>query len=150
MDAESVIDQGVMISQPDGSTLEKGKMVNPATGAMQDYEEVWRDVDAAETAAGEGVRWFVLSLDESGGEIPTKGRVVRIGQYCEGILRAGNDVAVERWEWKEGEGWMRRFRTGRVGLPCETILLEKQHAFKVGEDVLHGTQCWKVIESSDS
>src|ERR1700712_1231817 len=45
-DADGVVDEGDMYPQTDGRTLEKGCMVNPATGKLTDYEEVWKDLDA--------------------------------------------------------------------------------------------------------
>ncbi|KAF9031802.1 hypothetical protein BDZ89DRAFT_948515 [Hymenopellis radicata] len=42
-DAMSVEDCGTNTQLPDGRTLECGEMVNPATGQMAAYEEIWRD-----------------------------------------------------------------------------------------------------------
>ncbi|KAF9063824.1 hypothetical protein BDP27DRAFT_1231430 [Rhodocollybia butyracea] len=41
--SEEVVDYGYNTELPDGTILEKGEMVNPATGKMTAYEEVWRD-----------------------------------------------------------------------------------------------------------
>ncbi|KAK7443661.1 hypothetical protein Landi51_09009 [Colletotrichum acutatum] len=113
-DPENAADEGDMYEQPDGLTLEKGRMVNPATGTETDYEELWRDVEpvtvppvgaAAEGEAQKGVECVVLKHeDETSG---ARGMVVWLGRFCQGISRVGEEVAAERWEWREGEGWRR-------------------------------------------
>jgi len=42
-DPSQMTDYGSNTELPDGTTLEKGEMVNPATGKMTSYEEIWRD-----------------------------------------------------------------------------------------------------------
>ncbi|KXH41566.1 hypothetical protein CSAL01_01068 [Colletotrichum salicis] len=44
---ENAADEGDMYEQPDGLTLEKGRMVNPANGRETDYEELWKDIEPA-------------------------------------------------------------------------------------------------------
>ncbi|KAI1168580.1 hypothetical protein F5B18DRAFT_646367 [Nemania serpens] len=41
---ETVVDEGDIFPQEDGRTLETGRMANPATGKLTDYEEVWTDL----------------------------------------------------------------------------------------------------------
>ncbi|KAI1200069.1 hypothetical protein F5X97DRAFT_321822 [Nemania serpens] len=43
---ETVVDEGDIFPQADGRTLETGRMVNPDTGKLADYEEVWTDLEA--------------------------------------------------------------------------------------------------------
>ncbi|KAJ3744904.1 hypothetical protein DFH05DRAFT_1542957 [Lentinula detonsa] len=42
-DPSKVADYGSNTALPNGTVLEKGEMVNPETGKMTAYEEVWRD-----------------------------------------------------------------------------------------------------------
>ncbi|OHE95113.1 hypothetical protein CORC01_09637 [Colletotrichum orchidophilum] len=148
---ENAADEGDMYEQPDGLTLEKGRMVNPATGRETDYEELWRDIDpvavlrAGADAEEKGVECVVLKFeDESTG---ARGMVVWLGRFCQGISRVGEEVAAERWEWKEGEGWRRTVRIGDRALPCE-VLLVTGAALSVGTHVVHEKVVWDVLESS--
>ncbi|KAK1706339.1 hypothetical protein BDP67DRAFT_476512 [Colletotrichum lupini] len=124
---ENAADEGDMYEQPDGLTLEKGRMVNPATGAETDYEELWRDVEPVTTSGARGM-------------------VVWLGRFCQGISRVGEEVAAERWEWKEGEGWRRTVRIGDRALPCEVLLMTGA-ALSVGTHVVHEEVVWDVLES---
>ncbi|EFQ34167.1 hypothetical protein CGRA01v4_09759 [Colletotrichum graminicola] len=157
---ENAADEGDMYEQPDGLTLEKGRMVNPATGEETDYEELWRDIDPvpvpiAAAAAGDGggdggkggkgVECIVLRFEDE----PTKSRglVVWLGRFCQGISRIGEDVAAQRWEWKGEDGWKRTARIGERELPCEA-LLKTGAPLSVGAHVVHENLVWDVLESS--
>ncbi|KAI7177906.1 hypothetical protein KC343_g13082 [Hortaea werneckii] len=152
---EDVVDEGKMYPiEGDGQrSLEKGSMVNPGTGRMTEYEEIWRDVDAVGIPAvvgsegvgaeDEGKVSAVLILDEPGQR--ARGMVVRIGQYCQGVLRVKGEFSVERWEWAgEEKGWERKVRMGSLFLPCgpaRDIL-----GMEVGSQVKHGDYRWEVVE----
>lgn len=95
-------DEGDMYPQPDGDTLEKGSMTNPKTGVMTDYEEVWTDLDAILVGADTVRKCIVMKIEEE--ESHVSGLIIRLGQFCQGILRVRGDVSVERWQWfREGE-----------------------------------------------
>ncbi|KAK2044030.1 hypothetical protein LZ31DRAFT_554721 [Colletotrichum somersetense] len=157
---ENAADEGDMYEQPGGLTLEKGRMVNPATGAETDYEELWRDIDpvpvpvataaaaaagSGEEEAGKGVNCIVLKFEDE----PTRARglVVWLGRFCQGISRVGEDVAAQRWEWKGDEGWKRTARIGARELPCEA-LLKTGAPLSVGAHVVNEGLVWDVLESS--
>ncbi|KAJ6598683.1 hypothetical protein B0H10DRAFT_1826065, partial [Mycena sp. CBHHK59/15] len=46
LDPLDVVDVGTNKPLPDGTTIEAGEMVNPATGRVTAYEEVWRDEES--------------------------------------------------------------------------------------------------------
>ncbi|KAJ0158492.1 hypothetical protein CTA2_11462, partial [Colletotrichum tanaceti] len=96
-DPESAADEGDMYEQADGLTLEKGRMVNPATGEETDYEELWRDVEpvAVVGSGGEAVECIVLRFEDE--QAGARGSVVWLGRFCQGISRVGADVTAERW-----------------------------------------------------
>lgn len=75
--------------------LEKGAMVNPSTGVVEAYEEVWVDLELEER----GVSWVLRTEDE---RVGVRGVIARIGGFVSGVLRRGEDVSVARW--KDGEG----------------------------------------------
>ncbi|KAL1738611.1 hypothetical protein HDZ31DRAFT_50717 [Schizophyllum fasciatum] len=56
----SVEDCGTMTVLPEGRSLERGTMVNPDTGALTDYEELWREEEASHATIvrrGDGRVW---------------------------------------------------------------------------------------------
>ncbi|KAL6400880.1 HRI1 domain protein [Ilyonectria robusta] len=140
---ENATDEGDMFPQPDGTTLETGSMVNPATGKDTAYEEVWLDVEPIPTSTSD-VKSIVLHMEtETGG----RGSVVRLGQYCQGFLREGDLMTAERWEWEAAKGWKRTIRMGDAELPCEKVLDDGLGA-KKDEVVEIGGNAWKVVEVS--
>jgi hypothetical protein len=155
-EADGAADEGDNYAQTDGSTLEKGRMVNPATGLMTDYEELWRspEIEAAPSGPGmEGtigepaVRCVVLRLrDDSRAE---RGMVVLLGQYCQGILREGDDLTIERWQWDSSAGeWKKHFKIGDGVLACSAAI-QHAHELEKDTDILLGLQAWTVVELSE-
>ncbi|KJA17150.1 hypothetical protein HYPSUDRAFT_146874 [Hypholoma sublateritium FD-334 SS-4] len=93
LDARSVVDAGYNTPLPDGDTLEVGEMVNPATGRVAPYEEVWR-----ERPTGSGGVLFVANAAR------TTWRA-RVGAW-EVALGRGEDGGFWAWyaEWIDGAG----------------------------------------------
>ncbi|KAK5989473.1 hypothetical protein PT974_10995 [Cladobotryum mycophilum] len=143
-DAEAASDEGDNHPRPDGLTLEKGSMVNPATGRDTAYEELWYDPDPKITPPEEKVVSLVLMWEES--EV-RRGMVVRVGEYCQGFVRDGDELAAERWAWREGGGgWERVVKIGSEReLPCAEVL-NGTRALKLGDEILRGKESWKVVE----
>lgn len=149
VDADAVVDEGDMFPQPapnEKRTLEKGRMVNPINGRPTDYEEVWKDVPLTSTNREGGTIYVVVLvlLDE---EHRARGMVVRVGQFCQGVLRVGEGFACERWEWRWEDGWTRRARIGDLFLPCGAAMEEGK--LRVGGCVKYGEYEWRVIELVD-
>jgi len=131
-----------MYPRPNDLTLEKGSMVNPDTGIDTAYEELWHDATPTAVPGEPAVRALVLQTeDEKNG---VRGSVVRLGCYAQGLIRVGENISLERWEWKEG--WKRTIRMGDAELPIEKILGEE--TLKEGDTVGVGGREWKVIEES--
>jgi hypothetical protein len=131
-------------------TLEFGSSTDPATGKTTAYEECWTDLDI-ESTTGDGVKTcVVLCLDATAAG--TRGVVIRLGGWCQGILVQGRDVTVERWEYVEGEAggegeWKRRVRIGDLFLPCGIAC--KAEDMKVGGLVNFSGYQWRVEEVAD-
>lgn len=149
---EEIVDEGDMYPCEDGErTLEKGNMVNPATGKKQDYVECWVDEDV------HGAETGVLMLDEkdAAGKSVAKGMVVRIGGWCQGIVKVVEkreqdgktmeeaEISLERWKQDEEGAWQRVVKLGRFWLPC-AVTWEKP--LKVGGEVNYRGFDWKVVE----
>ncbi|XEV01855.1 hypothetical protein FSHL1_007142 [Fusarium sambucinum] len=141
---ELVNDSGFMYPQPgEDLTLEKGSMVNPDTGVDTAYEELWHDATPTAVPGEAGVRALVLQTEDE--EKGVRGCVVRLGRYAQGLIRVGDEIALERWEWMES-GWKRTVRMGNEELPIEKILGEE--TLEEGDDVVVVGRAWKVIEAS--
>ncbi|WXC61402.1 hypothetical protein SNK03_007277 [Fusarium graminearum] len=137
-------DAGFMYPQPgEDLTLEKGSMVNPDTGIDTAYEELWHDATPTAVPGEPDVRALVLQTEDE--EKGVRGCVVRLGRYAQGLIRVGEEIALERWEWTEG-GWKRTVRMGDEELPIEKILGEETLDEDDNVDVSGRT--WKVIEAS--
>lgn len=138
-----------MFALADGRMLEKGRMVNPETGVVGEYEEVWRDVkvlaaDGAVEGGGRRVCTVMLLNDE---QREARGMVIRLGQFCQGVLRIGERFSLERWLWGEGEGWQRDARIGEFLVPCGVATSGKMP--EVGGRVEYGEFVWEVAENEE-
>lgn len=148
-DAEGVQDEGDNYPLPNGEVLELGSMMNPDTGKVTDYEEKWADVAPKSIGRKDGkVECVVLQLHDDSHK--ARGLVVRAGQYCQGIIRVGDAVAVERWAWDEETQftWKRRVRMGDLFLPCGVAM--EPAKLELGGKVTLGEQEWTVIELTET
>lgn len=141
--AEAMRDEAEVEELAGGAELERGRMVNPETGVEADYEEVWRSVEPVTVTAAAGC--VVLQTED--GSRGERGMVIRLGQYCQGILRAGDGVTVERWEWRLEEGWERSARFGEGQLPV-SALVGPTGVVEVGGEIEDGGRIWKVVEAT--
>ena len=152
---EEVFDKGEMMPEDDeGLALEKGEMVNPATGRVGEYVEGWRDgeIGVVPRPGEEVVEGFCEELRGRGVSVDgvrdlrateaesrlslvlqhedvargSRGMVIRLGQLCQGVMRVGDDFAYERWEWTHEDGWRQTSVSGKLSMPCDvlTILAE--------------------------
>jgi hypothetical protein len=150
------MDEGDMYPQTDGSTLEKGRMPNPATGIDTDYEELWVSEDIKPVpafASGGNVTdvsvCVVLQMqrDEEG----RRGMVVRLGQYCQAFVRTGEgeaDITIERLKWDAAVGgWVKLVRIGDAEVPTDFATHLAHEAVK--DDVVSvGDDVWTVVETA--
>ncbi|TQV95089.1 sodium/nucleoside cotransporter [Cordyceps javanica] len=156
-DPAGVSDVGDMYPQEDGTTLEKGTMVNPATGRATGYDELWYDLLAPTSD-------FIAVLRVDAGAV--KGMLVWIGALCQALVRDEHGIALERWERvvperggaaaaaggedededaEEEETWTRTVRMGSRQLPCESILTGKVTLETNGVVACQGDM-WQVVE----
>ncbi|KAI6781457.1 uncharacterized protein J7T54_001419 [Emericellopsis cladophorae] len=140
-DTDGVADEGDNHTQPDGTTLEKGVMLNPATGKETEYEELWRDVQVL-PLSGDKIRSVVVQMDKGN---DTRGSVVLAGQYCQGLLRKAGAISVERWQFGQC-GWEKVLGMGTGSLPCHQILSASD--LSQGQTFDFGGDDWKVVEMS--
>ena len=139
-----------MFDQPESAlTLETGRMVNPATGVVTDYEEMWRSEPiemVPSPLGGDGdVTCVALRMETVGGDI-RRGLVVRLGQYCQSFARDGDDITVERLKWDgDQQRWARQVRIGEQEFPTD-IATYLAHETMIDDKVSVGGAVWKVDE----
>jgi hypothetical protein len=140
---EDATDEGDMYPMSADLTLEKGRMVNPATGRLTDYEEVWLDNEPISVPSN-GFRCTVLQMTTEAGE---RGMMVCLGHQCQALSRTADGITAERWTWSNhGQGgWTCDIRLGSLELPCARIL---QNAVQIKEGAVFeiAGKHWKVIE----
>jgi hypothetical protein len=172
-----VVDKGEMMPEDDeGLALEKGEMVNPATGRLTEYVEGWRDGEIGVVLAPgreivegfyeelrgrgvsvDGVRDLLATEAESRLSIVlqhedvarrSRGMVIRLGHLCQGVMRVGEDFAYERWEWSQEDGWQQTSVSGKLSMPCDvlTILAER---ITIDTTIKYGNEddlTWQCVE----
>lgn len=157
LDEPPEVDEGFMYPQNDGRTLEKGGSVNPDTGEVNTYEEMWRDVPIEKPTTWPDTNWscVVAICDEPAKQV--KGCIMRLGPYCQGVKRVGGNFCAERWKYGYSDAWvggkwclLARVGEGEVG--CELLLSsnddEKElgRTVKIGGVLTIGGDEWKVSE----
>lgn len=124
-----------MFPQLDGTTLETGHMVNPDTGIVTAYEEVWDDKDIPST---DTVQVCVVLKYEN---VNDKGLVIKLDKYCQGFMKIGEHSSLERWEFNNQP--VCTVKIGTEELPAK-LAMEK--SFTLGENVQIAGRSWKVVE----
>lgn len=139
-----VRDEGDMVPCPGGLALEVGNMVNPATGRMTAYEELWMDKSPA-PGSPEGPKCVVLQiLDEPGAK---RGQFICLGPYAQGVLRVGDTFTAERWLWNESDSrWEQTVKAGDSHDALGVLFDGRRGPGRVGDKVEASTGTWTVIE----
>ncbi|KAF2133444.1 hypothetical protein P153DRAFT_332231 [Dothidotthia symphoricarpi CBS 119687] len=117
------VDEGDMYPIDTDLTLEHGHAFQPLMHAVKTHEEMWRDVSTLSTNSTGSKICVVLRCHADAAGV--RGVIVRVGQFCQGIVMKGEQVTAERWEFDfEGEGkeetgnWKRIGKVGDLFLPC--------------------------------
>lgn len=141
--AEPQDDSGHMYELEDGTTLEKGVMKDTSTGQQTPYEELWKDMPIEATAA-DGSKVSILARME--GAQNSRGIIIRVGRWVQGILVKDGEVSVERWKWHEESGKFGcAVRIGRHNVPC-FIAFDDESKFEIGKSLELDGMVWKVLE----
>lgn len=154
---DEVADEGTFTKLPNGDDLEIGEMPAPHLGGkVAAYREVWRELNAFDSTAGNGggVCWMLESIDaqEEKQERKEKKRTFycRVGRFFLALRRAETRVsddpkAVEvefsgiRQEFEDRE-WVTRYS---VGTEADDMLHMSTSKF-VLENVMAENSAWKV------
>lgn len=138
-----------MWPQENGDVLEKGTQKHPETGEETEYEELWTNLEV-DVIPEEGGKYSTVLKAEGDG---ARGLFVRVGGWCQGILKAGDDLTIERWRWASQENdshqgpgyWKRIFRIGDGEMPSPTLY--KAIGDNADTSTVSGELKWEVIEN---
>lgn len=131
-DPLSVKDEGWFKKLPNGDDLEIGMMMNPETGRIMAYEEIWRTIPV------DGKR-FIL-LESSGAKDKTF--IGRIGNYFQGIGTTDGRINARRSELINGN-WEVLFSIGDENtLP----IIEEQESWKEGDEIEFQRRLWRILD----
>lgn len=132
-------DEADLTLQPDGSILEAGGFPNPTTGEEEPFQEIWYLIPQLPLTGN----CVVLKADHQ--DIHVRGLIVRVGQWCQGILyRSKDDKVVERWHLEAPGNWIRDLRIGEstVSLPCTNTFAH----LEIGGTIELDGITWVVVE----
>ena len=136
-------DEGDMWAQTNGDVLERGTQTHPVSGLQTTYEELWGDLEIELVGGGEKRISVVLKVEDK--ETNTRGMIVRVGGWCQGIMKSGGALNIERWKWMEPKkDWERTVKIGSGDLPC-AVTFDGQNVSEKGTTA-SGSLEWKVIE----
>lgn len=145
------VDEGNMYPITPELTLEHGHAFQPLMNSTKTHEEMWRDVQILSTSPIGTKLCVVLRLQADSAGV--RGVIVRLGQYCQGIVMQGTHCTIERWEFgseeeeedKKGTGdWKRTARVGDQYLPCSATF--RPEVMTVGGIVKYFDYEWVVEE----
>ncbi|KAG6843951.1 hypothetical protein H0H87_011457 [Tephrocybe sp. NHM501043] len=135
---EEVEEKGTNSILPDGTTLEVGEMINPETGKMTPFEEIWRDEEEMDASS-------VLFIKNTLGTT-WQGRV---GNAQMGLGR-GRDGAFWAWqaEKEANSKWVVRYATRNTDKERITYLPDYQETveWKEGTSVKWAGDMWVLLE----
>ncbi|GAA5923207.1 hypothetical protein JCM1841_005930 [Sporobolomyces salmonicolor] len=140
-DTSAEPDEGTFTPLPNGDVLETGSMLNPDTGLVQEYEEIWRRWPLQ---AGKGKGKVEVIILESRS---TRGRAFlgRVGDYEIGMEDAERGFGVVRRVRREGEWETVCCNEAGLGLPAVPL---EMAAWEQGSTVELGGRIWEVVEHS--
>ena len=98
---QEIIDEGDMFLLQNGECMEIGQMMNPNTQRVDMYKEYWTSVAVGESDSIHGTPRCVVARTK--GDDSTRGMIIRLGGYCQGVVRfqdekTGETFQIGRWE----------------------------------------------------
>jgi len=91
----------------------------------------------------EQVRYrMVATLDDP--QQKARGVVIRLGQFCQGLMMVDDEVELERWVFAHDGGWTRVAKLGSRVLPCGWVL--NPGSVQEGDTLKSGEMLWTLTE----
>lgn len=171
-------DEGDMFLLPNGDCMEVGVMRDATNKSVEIYKEYWTGPDVVPGSGGLRkspcvvARTVLPPTEVQDRALDVSGVLIRVGDYCQGILRhvqkekGKYEVWVERWvkrspepnpalpagEYPEGPEteWVKDERSNTPSgeeaeafIPCMWACTENR---KLGEEIVDGGVTWRVTE----
>ncbi|KDR74163.1 hypothetical protein GALMADRAFT_71257 [Galerina marginata CBS 339.88] len=128
-----VKDIGKNISLENGQTLESGEMVNPETGQMTAYEEIWEDIQVVqhEESASTKSNIFIKNIGGTKWQAVVENWQLALGRDQDGVFWAWQAVKVSETGNEEKKVWKVIYSSPAgqrkiVFLPKETEIWRKE------------------------
>lgn len=116
--------------EPNGGLIQKGTIEDPESGESTDFEVLWAPIATIPYEVPGGPTSVVFKFQDraEGG----KGLVVRVGNWCQGLLKVGGQTTIERWVW-DGQPKRKVPETEAKEMPYRIVL--EDHHFEDNKDV---------------
>lgn len=89
--ADAPPDAALCCALANGDELETGAMLNPASGRVEPYEEVWREEDVVP-----GTKVVALKLADRDRDGAVRGVFVQVGDWAQSVIRTEHGVSARR------------------------------------------------------
>ncbi|KAJ3712299.1 hypothetical protein C8R42DRAFT_699382 [Lentinula raphanica] len=136
-DPSQIADLGFNTALPDGTVLERGEMINPATGQNTAYEETWRDHDSQLDGPELDKAIFLRNINSTSW-------YTRVGRWQLGL---GRDPAGSFWAFQAelvDQEWRVHHRTGITD--DVKLLPEVETHWVEGKEVEWNEEKWQILE----
>jgi hypothetical protein len=131
---------------PDGKRyIRTGTVADPGYRNPQVFAENWANTDVHATEREPPGRPCCIVLRTTSDSAVAEGLIVRVGQYCQGIIKVDGEMSAERWYWDEFDEWERLFHIGPQFIPCAMAL---DNETRKGAILRFGAIVWEVCEVS--
>ena len=138
------VDEGDMFMLPNGDEIEVGFMENPDTGREEIYKEYWAEAPGADGSGGGGKSPCVVAEAGMGEGSGRKGRMVRIGDFCQGVVDGGEGEGVVAMRSLKKDGkWVNDGRSKEGPFPCTWVCEDGR---KVGDVTECDGMEWEITE----
>ena len=161
---DPAIDEGDLWPQANGEVLERGKQKHPTTGIETEYEELWGDLEVDAIGKKENRSSIVLKAEDL--DKDARGMVVKVGGWCQGVLKIGDKMTIERWRRRATDqpskhtlsprsnpnpktynDWERVFAVGAEAIPCSDVCERTRGKFGLHTVFKSDNEIeWKIIE----
>ena len=154
-----IVDEGDMFDLPNGDCMEVGVMTHPQTGEPSMYKELWTSPKLSPEYGIGLFPCFVADVVSSSSS--RRGRIVRVGPHCQGIVESATSagvVEVERWTYRLANGQHRWVRDEPVrhdfgAAYCDSSEATSPYGWlladqrRVGDEMAVGQERWRVVEA---
>ena len=157
-------DEGDMTPLEDGTLLEEGVNLDANGSVISRYEELWEELPIEPASDSTEVPCVVVQAEDEARNL--RGMAIKIGRWCQGMLKSDTAISIERWELKPTDDepglsrsdgaensdynslqWTRTIKLGNQSLPCDVLCQDPKYFDSEQPITVDGVR-WKVLEKS--